>query len=155
MQQISLILIISFDFFHTWDDHCQYYFPIHLNCKNLFYHYFKLYWLNVVLFSPFCEVAQVLIISIFNQIWQYILGGCDDFWWFSWLNFFDDFTNISHKMAKVCHQKSQWLCVWHFEWMCSIWKIQRGVGDVANQEEVLPFARCAFILFDKVFKFNL
>jgi hypothetical protein len=46
-----------------------------------------------VLFSPFCEVAQVLIISIFNQIWQYseyesrkslapfhIVGGCDDFW---------------------------------------------------------------------------
>ncbi len=32
---------------------------------------FKLYRLNVVLFSPFCEVAQVLIISIFNQIWKY------------------------------------------------------------------------------------
>ncbi len=38
---------------------------------KIYYQYFKLYRLNVVLFSPFCEVAQVLIISIFNQIWQY------------------------------------------------------------------------------------
>jgi hypothetical protein len=36
-----------------------------------FNQYFKLYRLNVVLFPPFYEVAQVLIISIFNQIWQY------------------------------------------------------------------------------------